>query len=99
MICQRCGRPLPAGEENFSHHIYCETRPKLMRGNFWPAGTLGLIHTPHRGDSQEPARAKVFRDCPPDAEDVEIELLDDFYCLSEGDRTTAQRYLFEPTAA
>lgn len=62
----------------------------------WRKGTVGRVRTPHKSDGNYSAAARVAKECPPDAEDVEVELLEDFYCLEAGEMITTQRHLFTP---
>jgi hypothetical protein len=62
----------------------------------WPKGTVGQVLTHHPSDHGYSSRARLTHDSPPDQESVEVELLEDFYCLSAGDVFETQRYLFVP---
>lgn len=62
----------------------------------WKQGTIGRLRTHHRSDGDYSARAELTHNSPPDQETITVKLLEDFYCLSAGDETETQRYLFRP---
>jgi hypothetical protein len=63
---------------------------------FWPAGTVGRVYSHHRSEADYSAAARLVRDSPPGARSVEVELLEDFYCLSAGETFRTPRRLFRP---
>ena len=62
----------------------------------WKKGTVGRVYSHHRSEGHYNARARLNHDSQPDQEIIRVELLEDFYCLSEGDEIETQRYLFRP---